>query len=68
MENYVNAAVEQFRSILEEQIARQRKMEKDTAYTDYKKLDKIKVLSVAPAFAEAIKRIDGDISLSEMFN
>ncbi|MBP3600327.1 MAG: isocitrate/isopropylmalate dehydrogenase family protein [Clostridia bacterium] len=41
MENYVNAAVEQFRSILEEQIARQRKMEQDTAYTDYKKLDKI---------------------------
>ncbi len=41
MENYVNAAVEQFRSILEEQIARQRKMEKDNAYTDYKKLDKI---------------------------
>lgn len=41
MENYVNQAVEQFRSILEEQIARQRKMEKDTAYTDYKKLDKI---------------------------
>ena len=41
MENYVNAAVEQFRSILEEQIARQRKMEKDKAYTDYKKLDKI---------------------------
>lgn len=41
MENYVNAAVEQFRTILEEQIARQRKMEKDTAFTDYKKLDKI---------------------------
>ncbi|MBE6809010.1 MAG: isocitrate/isopropylmalate dehydrogenase family protein [Ruminococcaceae bacterium] len=41
MENYVNAAVEQFRSILEEQIARQRKMEQDTAYTDYKKIDKI---------------------------
>ena len=41
MENYVNSAVEQFRSILEEQIARQRKMEADTAYTDYKKLDKI---------------------------
>ncbi len=33
-----------------------------------KQIDKIKVLSVAPAFAEAIKRIDGDISLSEMFN
>ena len=41
MKNYVNQAVEQFRSILEEQIARQRKMEKDNAYTDYKKLDKI---------------------------
>ena len=41
MENYVNNAVEQFRTILEEQIARQRKMEKDKAYTDYKKLDKI---------------------------
>ena len=41
MENYVNAAVEQFRSILEEQIARQRKMEADNAYTDYRKLDKI---------------------------
>ena len=41
MENYVNAAVEQFRTILEEQIARQRKMEANKAYTDYKKLDKI---------------------------
>lgn len=41
METYVNAAVEQFRSILEEQIARQRKMEQDKAYTDYKSLDKI---------------------------
>ncbi len=41
MENYVNAAVEQVKTILEEQIARQHKMEKDTAYTDYKKLDKI---------------------------
>ena len=41
MENYVNKAVEQFRTILEEQIARQRKMEQDKKYTDYKKLDKI---------------------------
>ncbi len=36
--------------------------------TEEKKIDKIKILSVAPAFAEAIKRIDGDISLSEIFN
>ena len=41
MQKYIDNAVEQFRSILEEQIARQRKMEADTAYTDYKKLDKI---------------------------
>ncbi|MBR7132585.1 MAG: isocitrate/isopropylmalate dehydrogenase family protein [Clostridia bacterium] len=41
MEQYVNAAVEQFRSILEEQIARQRKMEQEKKYTDYSKLDKI---------------------------
>ncbi len=38
---YVDAAVEQFRSILEEQIARQRKMESEKKYTDYKSLDKI---------------------------
>ena len=38
---YVDAAVEQFRSILEEQIARERKMESEKKYTDYKKLDKI---------------------------
>ena len=38
---YVDAAVEQFRSILEEQIARQRRMESEKKFTDYKKLDKI---------------------------
>ncbi len=41
MENYVNCAVEHFRKLLEEQIARQQKMESNKAYTDYKKLDKI---------------------------
>lgn len=33
-----------------------------------KKLDKIKVLSVAPVFAEAINRIYGDISVSTLFD
>ncbi len=33
-----------------------------------KKLEKIKILSVAPIFAEAIKRIYGDVSVSEMFD
>ncbi len=41
MENYVNSAVEQFRTILTEQIERQRRMEKDDRFTDYGKLDKI---------------------------
>ena len=41
MENYINSAVEHFRKLLEEQIARQQKMEADKAYTDYKNLDKI---------------------------
>ena len=41
MENYIDAAVAQFKTLLTEQIARQQKMENDTAYTDYKKLDKI---------------------------
>ncbi|MBO5321357.1 MAG: isocitrate/isopropylmalate dehydrogenase family protein [Clostridia bacterium] len=41
MENYIDSAVAQFKTLLTEQIARQQKMENDTAYTDYKKLDKI---------------------------
>lgn len=41
MENYVNEAVEQFRKILNEQIARERRMESEKKFTDYKKLPKI---------------------------
>ena len=41
MENYINAAVEQFRTLLTEQIARQRKMEQEKEVTDFSKLDKI---------------------------
>ncbi len=33
-----------------------------------KRIDKLKILSVAPIFAEAIKRIYGDVSVSEMFD
>lgn len=35
--------------------------------TEYKKIDKIKVLSVAPIFSEAIKRIHTGTSMGEMF-
>ncbi len=41
MENYINTAVEQFKTLLTEQIARQQRMEKDSGATDYQKLDKI---------------------------
>ncbi len=41
MENYINAAVEQFKTVLEDQIARQQRMEKDSGATDYTKLEKI---------------------------
>lgn len=35
--------------------------------SEEKKMDKIRVLSVAPVFAEAIKRIYGDMSISQLF-
>ena len=41
MENYINSAVEQFRTLLTEQIARQQRMAADKSFTDYKSLDKI---------------------------
>ena len=41
MEKYIDAAVEQFRTLLTEQIARQQKMENDKDVVDYSKLDKI---------------------------
>lgn len=41
MENYINSAVEQFKKVLEEQIARQQRMEKDSGATDYQSLEKI---------------------------
>ena len=41
MEEYINAAVEQFKALLTEQIARQQKMEKGSGAVDYKTMDKI---------------------------
>lgn len=41
MENYINNAVEQFRAVLTEQIARQQKMEQESGAIDYKRLEKI---------------------------
>ena len=41
MQQYIDKAVEQFRELLCEQIARQQKMASEKKYTDYEKLDKI---------------------------
>ncbi len=41
MDKYIDSAVEHFRSLLTEQIARQQKMENDNSITDYSKLEKI---------------------------
>ena len=40
MEKYINDAVEQFRTLLTEQIARQQKMENDKEVVDYTIYDK----------------------------
>ncbi len=41
MEKYIEASVEHFRKLLTEQIARQQRMESDTAVTDFNALEKI---------------------------
>ncbi len=41
MEEYINAAVEQFKTLLTEQIARQKKMENESGAADFKALKKI---------------------------
>ena len=41
MDKYIDSAVEQFRTLLTEQIARQQKMASDSGATDFSKLSKI---------------------------
>ena len=41
MQQYIDSAVEQFKTLLTQQIARQQEMEKNCEATDYQKLDKI---------------------------
>lgn len=41
MEQYINSAVEHFKTLLQEQIARQQRMENDNKATDFSKLTKI---------------------------
>ena len=60
MEKYIDAAVEQFRTLLNEQIARERKMEQDKRYTDYKKLDKI-IIGVVGGDGIVLKGVENTI-------
>ncbi len=41
MKQYIDSAVEQFRTLLEEQIARQQRMEKESGATDFNSLERI---------------------------
>ncbi len=41
MKQYIDSAVEQFRALLEEQVARQQRMEKESGATDFNSLEKI---------------------------
>ena len=41
MQQYIDSAVEQFKTLLTQQIARQQEMEKNNEVTDYQALDKI---------------------------
>ena len=40
MQQYIDSAVEQFKTLLTQQIARQQEMEKNNEVTDYQSLDK----------------------------
>ena len=73
MEQYINNAVEQFRAVLTEQIARQQKMEKDSGATDYSKLDKIVIGicygdGIGPIISKESKRLLEFILKDEIAN
>jgi isocitrate dehydrogenase (NAD+) len=73
MEQYINNAVEQFRAVLTEQIARQQKMEQDSGATDYSKLDKIVIGicygdGIGPIISKESKRLLEFILKDEIAN
>ena len=73
MENYINAAVEQFKAVLQEQIARQQKMENDSGAVDYKALPKIVIGicygdGIGPVISKESKRLLEFILKDEITN
>ena len=62
MQNYIDSAVEQFRQLLTEQIAREKKMEQESGATDFSALDKIVIGlcggdGIGPVISKQAKRI-----------
>lgn len=73
MENFVNNAVEQFRNVLEEQIARQKKMESENGAVDYASLEKIVIGicygdGIGPIISKESKRLLEYILKDEIFS
>ena len=62
MQNYIDSAVEQFRQLLTEQIAREKKMEQESGATDFSALDKIVIGlcggdGIGPVISKQAKRV-----------
>ncbi len=73
MESYINTAVEQFKAVLEEQVARQQKIEKESGAVDYKSLKKIIIGicygdGIGPIISKESKRLLDFILKDEIAN
>ncbi len=73
MENYINTAVAQFKTLLEEQIARQQKLEEDSGAINYQSLEKIIIGicygdGIGPIIAKESKRLLEFILKEEITN
>lgn len=73
MENYINDAVEKFRTLLEEQLARENEMEKGGKATDFAKAEKITVGvcggdGIGPIIVKEAKRLAEALLQNEIAN
>lgn len=73
MENYINDAVEKFRTLLEEQLARENEMEKGGKATDFAKAEKITVGvcggdGIGPIIVKEAKRLAEELLQNEIAN
>ena len=73
MENYINDAVKKFRTLLEEQLARENEMEKGGKATDFAKAEKITVGvcggdGIGPIIVKEAKRLAEELLQNEIAN